>query len=49
VWFAIGNVEIGGDFAIPFGLNKARIMGDESVSYVSMDVDLLLGFRHVWR
>jgi hypothetical protein len=26
-----------------------RIMGDEAVSYVSMDVDRLLGVRHVWR
>lgn len=50
VWFATGPVELGGDIAVPLGLNGATTVGDlELDSYLSIDLDLLLGVRHVWR
>jgi len=50
LWFAAGPVELGGDIAIPLGLNGGATVGDlELEAYVSTDLDLLLGVRHVWR
>jgi hypothetical protein len=50
LWIPAGPVEIGGEVAIPFGLNGNATVGDLQIdSYLSMDVDLLLGVRHVWR
>lgn len=50
VWFAAGAVELGGDIAVPLGLNGVTTVGDLEIDrYVSLDLDLLLGVRHVWR
>jgi hypothetical protein len=49
LWFATGSVELGADVALSFGLNSAPTMADDDAAYLSMDLDLLLGVRHVWR
>lgn len=50
LWFATGPLEIGGDIALSSGLHGANTVGDLALdTYVSMDLDLLLGVRHVWR
>jgi len=50
LWFATGPVEIGCDLALPFGINGNATVGDLHLdSYLSLDVDLLVGVRHVWR
>lgn len=50
VWLAAGVVEVGGDVAVPLALHGSSTVGDLSLDgYLSIDVDVLLGVRHVWR
>jgi hypothetical protein len=49
-WFVAGPWQIGAEVAAPFALNGNATVGDLQLdSYVSADLDLLVGVRHVSR
>jgi len=47
VWFRLGDMDIGGELALPFGghSHRASSTSDVTIDYTSYDVDLLFGVR----
>lgn len=47
VWWSIGEIDIGGEVALPFGghSHKASKLTDVTIDYTSYDLDLLFGVR----
>jgi len=48
LWFDVGSVQVGGQFALPLGFHADGSDNDIDLDdYMSVDVDLLFGVRFV--